>query len=76
VRHDTRYVAEALMFRSIFAGETLAVQDEYPISSKGLQRDGPVESRRLVDSPRYGEIRAQIMSSADDACGLSAESSL
>ena len=28
-----------------------------------------------VDSPRYREIRARIMSRADDACGLSAESS-
>jgi hypothetical protein len=43
-------------------GETYAVSSDFP-------------STVYVDSPRYRETRAQIMSSADDACGLSAESS-
>jgi hypothetical protein len=43
-------------------GENYAVSSSFP----GIA---------YVDSPRYREIRAQIMSRADDACGLSAESS-
>jgi hypothetical protein len=43
-------------------GETYAVSSSFPRIA-------------YVDSPRYREIRAQIMSRADDACGLSAESS-
>ena len=45
-----------------FAGETYAVSSSFPRIA-------------YVDSPRYREIRAQIMPRADDACGLSAESS-
>jgi predicted metalloprotease with PDZ domain len=43
-------------------GEKYAVSSDFP-------------SMPYLDSPRYRGIRAQIMSSAADACGLSAESS-
>ena len=42
-------------------GEKYAVSSDFPIIA-------------YVDAPRYRGIRAQIMSRADDACGLSAES--